>query len=227
MDKKEKVGAEIAQRVETGDVLGCGTGSTVDAALRAIAQRVKQEKLLVSVVPSSRESAKVAESLGMRVLHPGYSRRITWGFDGADAVDAKLRAIKGRGGAMLGEKILARKCERFVIIIDDSKFFPDLGTSCPVPVEFVPDAWPTVQWDLLQIGATKMEIRRGEKIHGPVITENGGNILDVTFPVIEDALEEKLKAITGVIESGLFLTQADEVLIADEQQVVSHLKLEL
>jgi ribose 5-phosphate isomerase len=120
---KEIVANEIAKRVKNGDVLGVGTGTTVDAALEAIGKRVAHEGLLVTVVPTSYQSAWRCQELGLTVMYSGYRGYLSWGFDGADQVTNERWAIKGKGGALLQEKILAKRCKHFIIIADDSRSF--------------------------------------------------------------------------------------------------------
>jgi ribose 5-phosphate isomerase A len=131
---KEIVAQEIAKRVKDGDVIGVGTGTTVDAALTEIGKRVKAEGLRITVVPTSYQSAWRCQELGFIVMYPGYRGHLSWGFDGADQVNQAKWAIKGKGGAMLQEKILAKRCKKFVLIVDESKVVSELGKGCPIPV---------------------------------------------------------------------------------------------
>ena len=163
-EMKEKVGKTLADRVVNGELIGVGTGSTVDAALLALAERVRREKIAVSVVTTSRESAWRCQEIGLTVLHSGYYGEISWGFDGADAVDNDFRLIKGKGGALLQEKILAARCRRFVVVVDQSKMVDNLATSCPVPVEIIPEARYTVERELRAIGATEIVLRPASEI---------------------------------------------------------------
>lgn len=218
---KELVATEIAKRVKNGDVLGVGTGSTVDLAIDAIAARVKKEKLSISVVPSSRETTLRCESFGLTVLSSATTVKISWGFDGADEVDPNLRLIKGRGAALLSEKILAKKCPQFIVIVDDSKLVKKLGEKFPVPVEIVPDAQSIVEMELKKLGAQESKLREGSGKHGAVITERGNVILDVQFANIDDSLEHKIKQIVGVVESGIFTKYCSEVLVASASGVKS------
>ena len=137
---KEKVAQEIARRVKDGDVIGVGTGTTVDAALTEIGKRVQQEGLRLTVVPTSLQSAWRCQELGLTVLYQAFNGHLSWGFDGADQVTKERWAIKGKGGAMLQEKILAKRCKKFIIIVDDTKVVSQLGAGCPVPVEVIPEA---------------------------------------------------------------------------------------
>jgi len=218
---KELLGKEIAKRIKNGDVIGMGTGSTVSAALEEIAKRINAEKLEVTFVPSSYQTARQCEALKLKVISPLYEGEIAWTFDGADEVDPKLRLIKGRGGAMLQEKILAEKSKRFLVIVDESKLVSKLGERALVPVEVVPSALGLVEKELMSLGAKSAQLRFGVAKHGPVITEAGNLIIDAAFPDIPDTLEAGIKKITGVVESGLFLTQADEVLVSGKKGISS------
>lgn len=215
---KTLVAQEIAKRVKSGDVIGVGTGSTVDLAIDAIAKRCREERLDVLVVPSSRDSAIKCECAGLRVLAPTYSGPIAWGFDGADEVDSELRLIKGRGGAMLKEKILAKKCSSFIIIVDESKIVQELGQK-GIPVEVIPEAQGLVCKSLKSIGASEIVVREGSGKHGAVVTEAGNIILDVKFKSVTDNLERDIKSLVGVVESGLFVGLCTEVIVASSSGV--------
>jgi ribose 5-phosphate isomerase A len=218
---KEIVAQEIAKRVTTGDVIGVGTGTTVDAALAAIGARVARENLRISVVPTSYQSAWRCQELGLAVLYGGYNGYLSWGFDGADQVTKDRWAIKGKGGALLQEKILAKRCKRFVIIVDESKVVAHLGSGCPIPVEVVPEARVLVEDSLRALGATEITIRAGSGKHGPTITERGNILIDALFPKISNSLERDIKSLVGVVESGLFIGYAHEVLVAGSQGISS------
>ena len=216
---KEIVAQEIAKRVKDGDVLGVGTGTTVDAALTEIGKRVKSEGLRITVVPTSYQSAWRCQELGFIVMYPGYRGHLSWGFDGADQVNKAKWAIKGKGGAMLQEKLLAKRCKKFVIIVDESKVVPELGIGCPIPLEVIPESLVLVEEALRAVGAHEVTIRTGTGKHGPVITERGNIILDATFAKVTETLEKDIKAIIGVVDSGLFIGYASEVLVAGAQGV--------
>ena len=216
---KEIVAKELAARVRDGEVIGVGTGSTVDLALDEIAKRVKQEGLRLTVVPTSLQSAWKCQEAGLQVSYPGYCGDLSWGFDGADAVDDRLRVIKGKGGAMLQEKILAARCLHYVIIVDDSKMVSKLGPGCPVPVEVIPEARFVAERKLMTLGAKSVSLRNAVAKHGPVITEGGNIIFDAQFTEISDSLEGEIKSIVGVVESGLFTGFASEVLIGSSAGV--------
>jgi ribose 5-phosphate isomerase A len=218
---KTLVAQEIAKRVKNGDIIGVGTGSTVDAALEAIGRRVAQEGLLVSVVPTSLQSAWRCQELGLAVLHASYNAFLSWGFDGADQVTKDRWAIKGKGGALLQEKLVAKRCKKFIIIVDQSKVVEQLGVGCPVPVEVLPDGVLLAEAGLRALGASEITMRTGSGKHGPVITERGNVLLDANFPKITASLEADIKTITGVVESGLFIGYISEVLVGDSSGVTS------
>jgi len=218
---KELVAQEIAKRVNDGDVIGVGTGSTVDIALQEIGRRVLQEGLSLHVVPSSYQSAWRCQELGLKVLYPGYRDTLAWGFDGADQVARQRWAIKGKGGALLQEKILAKRCREFVVIVDESKVVERLGFKCPVPVEVIPEGLSIVESGLKAIGAVELNIRSGSGKHGPVITERGNLIIDAVFSDICESTEHEIKGIVGVVDSGLFIGYATEVLVASVSGVSS------
>lgn len=218
---KEIVAREIAKRVKDGDVIGVGTGTTVDAALTEIGKRVKAEGLRITVVPTSYQSAWRCQELGFIVMYPGYRGHLSWGFDGADQVNKSKWAIKGKGGAMLQEKILAKRCKKFVLIVDETKVTTELGKGCAVPVEVVPEAIVLAEEGLKALGSTEVTIRVGTGKHGPVITERGNIILDAVFPTISERLERDIKSIIGVVDSGLFIGYATEVLVAGADGISS------
>jgi ribose 5-phosphate isomerase A len=219
---KELVAKELAKRVKDGDVIGVGTGSTVDLALSEIGLRVKQEKLNLHVVPTSLQSSWKCQQLGLNVMYPGYRGNLSWGFDGADEVDDRFWLIKGKGGALLQEKILAARCDYFVVIVDESKMVKKLGANCAIPVEVIPEAIHVVEQRLRDLNPVSIELRNctGGK-HGPIITEAGNIILDVKFDGIEKELEGRLKSILGVVETGLFIGYTSELLMATTSAVKS------
>jgi ribose 5-phosphate isomerase A len=210
---KQKVADKIAAKVKDGDVLGVGSGSTVYMALLAIAKRIKEEKLNVKAIPTSIEIGMVCSKLSIP-LNSIFESRPDWLFDGADEVDPNHNLIKGRGGAMFKEKLLMSTSPLNYIIIDDTKLVDKLGTNFPVPVEVFPLALLHVEKELEKLGVESILLRPAKGKDGPVITENGNVILDVHFTEITDMLELKIKSITGVIESGLFINYGVEVLIA-------------
>lgn len=209
---KELVGKEIAGRVENGCRLGIGTGSTVDAAVRAIGERIKSEGLKVECIPTSLQTSWLCAELGLTVLDECVPGELDWAFDGADAVDSQLMAIKGLGGALLREKIVAARAKQLVLIVDESKVVENLADGAPVPIEVVPSAYGTALGEITSLGAVKAELREGDK-RRPILTQSGNIIIDATFSSISRDLEAKLNAVVGVVENGIFTSMATEILI--------------
>ncbi len=212
-EEKQKVADEIAKKVKEGDVIGIGSGSTSYLALLAIAKKVKQEKLNIKAIPTSIEIALTCTELGIP-LTTLYELRPDWLFDGADEVDPKHSLIKGRGGAMFKEKLMIMSSPINYILVDKSKLVNKLGSNFPVPIEVFPQALLQVEFQLKQLGVSELKLRPAKGKDGPVITENGNLILDARFDEIGDDLEKKIKSITGVIESGLFIDHHIEVIVA-------------
>lgn len=212
-DGKERVARELAARVKGGEVIGAGSGSTVYLTLFAIAERVRDEKLQVEVIPASMEISMTCTQLGIPQTTL-WERRPDWAFDGADEVDPSHNLIKGRGGAMFKEKLLIKSSGRTFIVVDDSKLVSRLGSKFPVPVEVFPNAVVYAENQLKALGAGNVILRMAKGKDGPVLTENGNFILDAWFDGIGKELEEEIKCITGVIESGLFMGYETEVLVS-------------
>lgn len=210
---KEELGRHIAARVENGQVVGVGSGSTAYLAIQAIAERVRREKLEISVVCTSPEVTLACAALDLPIGSL-LQRRPDWAFDGADEVDPNRNLIKGRGGAMFMEKIMMHAAPKNFILVDQSKLVPKLGAKFPIPVEVLPAAMRLVEFELQALGATEIAMRLALKKDGPVITENGNFILDVRFADVHETLERDIKSIPGVIESGLFWGKNIEVVVA-------------
>jgi ribose 5-phosphate isomerase A len=212
-EEKQKVANEIAKKVKDGDIIGVGSGSTSYLALLTIAKKVKEEKLNIKAIPTSIEISLVCSKLGVP-LTSLYEHRPDWLFDGADEVDPDKSLIKGRGGAMFKEKLMISSSLVNYIMVDGSKMVDKLGTNFPVPIEVFPQALLHVEEQLKRIGANSLTLRPAKGKDGPVITENGNLILDARFDEIDKKMEQKIKSITGVIESGLFINYNVEILIA-------------
>lgn len=206
-EEKEAVAERVARELQDGQVVGAGSGSTSFLALHAIARRIERDGLSVRAVPTSTEVALACAALGIPTVGLPEARP-DWGFDGADEVherDGVVRLIKGRGGAMFREKLVMASQARTLILVDRSKLVDRLGSRFPVPVETHPWALPLVEERLRTLGATEVVARAAKSKDGPVFTENGNLILDAHFEEIPDALERDVKAIPGVVESGLFV----------------------
>ncbi len=202
---KTLVARALASRVKSGETIGLGSGSTVELAIDQIGQRIAREGIQVFGVPTSYRVALIAAEQGIQVLSSITATELSWAFDGADEVDGALNMIKGRGAAMLNEKILARRAKNLVIIVSDDKIVEKLGTRHPIPVEVVPEAFYLVQKGLKDLGAREVQIRNSSEKYGPLVTEHNHLILDASFDDIQPALEQQIKSLTGVVESGLFI----------------------
>lgn len=209
---KEIVAREIAAMAEEGDVIGAGSGSTVYLTLFALAERIRKESLHIEVIPASAEISMTCIQLGIPQTTL-WNKRPDWAFDGADEVDPERSLIKGRGGAMFKEKLLIRSSGKTFIIVDPSKLVNILGSKFPIPVEVFPHALSYVEKELRRLGASEISLRPAHGKDGPILTENGNFILDTRFHYIDASLEEQLKTITGVIESGLFINYDIEVVV--------------
>jgi ribose 5-phosphate isomerase A len=212
--KRLAAAAAIAE-VEDGMVLGLGSGSTAAFAVEALAAWVAQG-LDVAAIPTSEQTAAQARRLGIRVSSFAEHRRIDITIDGADEVEiATLNLIKGRGGALLREKIVASASDRMVVIVDEGKLVDRLGQHAPVPVEIVAFGWQVTLDRLADLGARPTLRVVGDE---PYRTDSGNHIADCAFGEIDDPadLERRLAAITGVVESGLFIGLAARVLVGTQ-----------
>jgi len=214
---KRKAAEAALAYVKPGMVLGLGTGSTARFFLDGVARLVREGADLKGV-PTSFATADAAKELGIPLTSLEERPSVDLCVDGADEVDPKLDLIKGLGGALFREKIVAAASKRFVVIVDASKLVPRLGTKAPVPVEVHPFGWKTAAAALEGLGAT-VELRRRDS--ETVRTDNGNNILDARFGPIKapSKLAARIAAIPGVVGHGLFLGMADAVLVASEKGV--------
>ncbi len=218
---KQLVADEIAKRVKNGETIGIGSGSTAELAIEAIGKRIKTEYLRIFGVPTSHRSGMLAEAAGVTVLSSVSAVCPDWAFDGADEVDPEGNLIKGNGAAMLNEKIIALRAKSLVIIVSEDKLVQKLGSKFAVPVEVIPEAVDLVKRGLEQLGASEIVLRESAGKYGPVVTEHNNLVLDARFSSIEETLEAQIKEITGVVESGLFIGYASEILVGKTDSVSS------
>lgn len=204
IEEKRKLGEIVAQKVENGQVIGFGSGSTSYMATLAIAERVKNEGLEITAIPTSYEIKMLCVDLGIKTSSLSECKP-DWSFDGADEVDGNNWIIKGRGGAMFKEKLNIANSPVTYILIDNTKKVENLGKKFKVPVECVFESINYVKEELIKLGGKEICLRKAEGKDGPIITENSNVILDVKFENINEDLEIQIKSITGVIESGLFI----------------------
>ena len=210
---KHAAARRAVAEVEDGMVVGLGSGSTTAFALEALAERVAGG-LRIAGIPSSEPTAALALRLGIPLTDFDRHRRIDLTIDGADQVERKtLHLIKGRGGALLREKIVAAASARLIVAVDESKLVDRLGGRTPLPVEIVPFGWQTT---LDRLTAALGGAPRLRKAGGRPFTTDGGNcIADCDLPEIADpaALEARLSAIIGVVETGLFIGLASMIVV--------------
>jgi ribose 5-phosphate isomerase A len=211
---KQQAAERAVEHIQSGMVIGLGSGSTAIWALRRIAALHHEGRLHNIVgIPTSNNIEREAQTLGIPLTTLDQHPIIDVTIDGADEVDPQLNLIKGGGGALLREKIVAQASKREIIVVDSSKLSERLGTHWAVPVEVVPFGWRSQQAFLESLGA-KAVLRQSEDMI--FVTDEGNWILDCAFGPIAEApqLGERIKARTGIVEHGLFLGLASEILVA-------------
>jgi len=216
---KEAAAESAVALVEDGMILGLGTGSTAKLAVDALGKRVAAG-LRVIGIPTSEFTAQQARSLGIALSTLDEHPEIALTIDGADEVEVgTLNLIKGRGGALLREKIVASASKRLVIIVDESKLVQRLGSQFAVPVELVPFGWPAAARRLEGLGAKAA--LRSSAAGKPFVTDGGHYIVDCAFGPIAAPrqLDHELNNIVGVVEHGLFLKMTSQVIVAGQNGV--------
>ena len=216
--EKETAARAAVELVRDGQIVGLGTGSTAAYAVRFLGERV-QAGLRIRGIPTSVNTKELAASLGIPLSTLEEFQQIDITIDGADEVDPELRLIKGGGGALLREKIVASVTRQFVVIADSSKQVASLG-KFPVPVEVIPFAQTLVAKKIEGLGAS---VKAREYAYGnPFVTDEGHHILDCSFGEIADPeeLAGELDRMPGVVEHGLFIGMANVALIGKENQVI-------
>jgi ribose 5-phosphate isomerase A len=213
MDELKRQAAIAAlDDIREGMVVGLGTGSTANHFIRELGDRVKKGLRIVAI-PTSAASEKLAQEVGVPLTSFEHFEHIDVTVDGADEVSSGLDLIKGLGGALVREKIVAHASRRLVIVVDESKLVDKLGRKTPIPVEVIPFAVHSVRGQLLRwSGEPKIRQKDGK----PFVSDNGNLILDWYHGIIDQPqiLEKQLKAITGVVDSGLFAQVTDSVIVA-------------
>jgi ribose 5-phosphate isomerase A len=204
IEAKTAIATTVAAIARQGEVIGAGSGSTSFLTVKALAERVNAEGLLVRVVPTSLEIAWACEALGLSILQSVLSE-IDWCFDGADEVDARNWMIKGRGGALYRERQVFRAARRRIVVADASKTVQRLGSRFAVPIEIEP-SW--ARFALSEIGnldtVESAALRFAEKKDGPVVTEGGGVILDARFRNIDSGTLRAIEELPGFRCHGVF-----------------------
>jgi ribose 5-phosphate isomerase A len=218
----DRLALAAVEPVEPGMLVGLGTGRAAVRAIRALADRVQQGGLAIECVATSEASAVLARSLNLTVLEMSEVAALDYLFDGADEMDGRLRMIKGRGGAMTRERIVARASARRAYLLQTGKLVTRLGDKMPLPIEVIPFARASVAATLRDFG-----------MEGPVrvddegqqyLTDNGNLVLDVSMPQDRDGAEVAgfLDETPGIVDHGLFLDEADDAIIEDASGEITH-----
>jgi ribose 5-phosphate isomerase A len=210
-EEKEAAGRAAAKLVRDGDVVGLGTGSTAYFTVIALGERVKAG-LKILGIPTSMQTADLARAVGIPLTTLDEHPEIDITIDGADEADPQLRLIKGGGGALLREKVVASASKKMVVIADSAKMVPVLG-KFPLPVEIIAFARAVVERKIVSLGGSpKLRTRPDGSVY---ITDNGNQILDCSFGRIEDppALALTLSNTPGIVEHGLFIGLASLALV--------------
>jgi ribose 5-phosphate isomerase A len=218
MEEKQLVGEKAAEYVKSGMTVGLGTGSTVYYTIMKIGSMVR-EGLQIQAIPSSVQTEKLAKEQQIPLITFKEASSIDLTIDGADEVNPNLDCIKGGGGALLREKIIAKAADTFIVVADSSKMVQTLG-SFKLPVEVVPFGYEKTEQMIRALGCTtKLRLHHEQ----PYITDNGNYIVDCDFSEIHDpaALEQALNMTPGVVENGLFVGMADTVISLDANKQLS------
>ncbi|MFI5344149.1 MAG: ribose 5-phosphate isomerase A [Chlamydiales bacterium] len=213
---KKAAGETAADLIKDGMLVGLGTGSTASFFIEALGKKCREERLQITAVATSMQSTRQAKAAGIPLLDDNQIVTLDLTVDGADEIDPHKNMIKGGGGALLREKILAKSSHEMVVIVDETKLVDHLG-SFPVPVEIAIFSYRSTLNRLIENGYDgKMRHNRDQSLH---VTDSGHYIIDIQFqePILDPALESRqLKEIPGVLETGLFFNIAGRVIVGYE-----------
>ncbi len=216
--EKRNAGREAVKHVEDGMVVGLGTGSTTKHAIDALAERIRKEKLDIVGIPTSECTEEEANDLNIPLGTLEEHEVIDLTIDGADEVDPNMNLIKGGGGALLREKLVAFNSKKVIIVVDSSKIVDRLGEKFELPVEIVP-YWPNATMRMLEglKCSTNMRMQHSSLFK----TDNHNYIIDCRFEGIDEPgkLSSKINNIPTVVENGLFLNVADQIIIGKKNEV--------
>jgi ribose 5-phosphate isomerase A len=218
-EQKQRAAQRALQMVESGMTVGLGSGSTATLWIKLVGEQVRDHGLKIRAIASSEDSEHLGRSYGIPFLTFEECHSLDLTVDGADEIAPGLALIKGGGGKLLREKIVASASKRFIVVADESKQVEKLGRF-PLPVEVIPMAAPLVDGSLRNLGFTpKVRVTADGKAY---ITDEGNWILDCSGVLIEDpeAMAAKLDSIVGVVEHGLFLHMANLAIIAGDKQLI-------
>ena len=209
---KRQASFKAVEFIKDGMVVGLGTGSTATFAITALGEKVAQG-LKIEAIATSERSAQLAERSGITLTDFAHRQQIDLTIDGADEVElGTLNLIKGLGGALFREKLVASASKRLIIVVDETKLVKSLGKRTAVPVEVVPFGWQLTSKRLKDLGAEpELRLTEGKK---PYITDNSNYILDCRFGAISDSdgLADQISRTIGVVESGLFIKMTSLVI---------------
>tara|TARA_B100000212_G_scaffold75543_1_gene53452 strand:+ start:1619 stop:2329 length:711 start_codon:yes stop_codon:yes gene_type:complete len=213
---KQAVAKAAVDKIQNGMILGLGSGSTAALMIEALALKIKSGEIKDIVgVTTSFQGEVLATELGIPLKSLSSVSEIDLAIDGADEVDPKFQLIKGGGACHVQEKLVASLAKKFIVVVDSTKLVEKLNLDFKLPVEVLPTAWKQVQKTLVDFGG-EGNLRMAQKKAGPVVTDQGNLILDLTFSNGIDQpelLESQINNIPGVLENGLFTNLTDEVLV--------------
>jgi ribose 5-phosphate isomerase A len=215
---KQAVAEAAVEQISDGMVLGLGSGSTAALMIQALGAKLRRGDLKDIVgVTTSFQGEVLAAELGIPLKSLNAIDRIDLAIDGADEVDPSFQLIKGGGACHVQEKLVARRADRFVVVVDSTKLVDTLNLGFLLPVEVLPGAWRQVQGQLKEMGADA-QLRMAVRKAGPVVTDQGNVVLDAKFVggiTNPAALEKEINNLPGVLENGLFVDITDQVLVGD------------
>lgn len=222
MNDKQLVALHAANQVQNDMLVGLGTGSTANYFIDELARRQKEEGLSITTVASSTISAQRAQSLNLPIVALEHISQIDLYVDGADEITPDMTLLKGRGSDLVKEKLLAKAAKAFIVVADKSKCVDYIGQNYSIPIEVTPFAWQLALKSLNAIGATGT-LRPNAAKDGYWITSHGSYVFDVQFDQSIEAttLNSLINNTPGVVEHGIFLDLADEILIADNGDIAS------
>ncbi len=213
---KQAVALAAVDQIENGMILGLGSGSTAALMIEALAMKIKSGEIKDVVgVTTSFQGEVLASDLGIPLKSLSSVSGIDLAIDGADEVDPKFQLIKGGGACHVQEKLVAALAKKFIVVVDSTKLVKKLNLDFKLPVEVLPSAWKQVQKTLHDLGG-KGNLRMAQKKAGPIVTDQGNLILDLSFRHgidQPDLLESQINNIPGVLENGLFVNLTDQVLV--------------
>lgn len=215
---KQQAALKAIEYVRDGMVVGLGTGSTARHVIAGLGTRV-QAGLKIRGVPTSKETAELARQAGIPLIETEDAWVIDVAIDGADQVDPAFNLVKGGGGALLKEKIVAASARQFVVVVDQTKQVPHLGNSFPLPIEVVPFGWGSTARQLEAVeGKAVLRQRAGQVFR----TEAGHYIVDLHLGPIRNPadLEIRLNQIPGVVETGLFVGRTNVLIVGTTDEVI-------